>query len=331
MKINNKTKKQHFVPKFYLHQFTQGDKLQVLNVKNKRMAKERHISAVGYKPYFYAERTGVADEISQHIENWLHEYENIISNDLPKIIDTILNYKQITSDEKYVLSALMSMLWLRNPVMRKRLNKMQEDMTKQMMKFYTKERVDSYVREKGKQLTDDERHKIIKTFRSGSYDLKFSNASHLKFMTESFGFGNPGFTNMFYGQKWKIYIAKGNKRFVTSDNPIVEWWPPPETLYGTSFLERRKYFALTPEIMFELTYPKGSTKAKRKTIFNDEDDTVGLFNILLAAHAHEFAYSHDKSLLENILNGYSKPGYLEVAYYKQFELPWMEARKRGRV
>jgi hypothetical protein len=327
----NPTTKQHFVPKFYLKLFTKNDKLQVFDVKNNRMGRPKTSSGVGYKPYFYGVKTGVADDISQHIEKWLLEYENMIANGLPAIIDKILNYKQITNDDRYTLSAFMSMLWLRNPVMRERLNKMQEDVTKHTMKFYTEERIDSYIEDTKKQISDDDRKKMIDKFETGNYKLEFNNAQHLRFMTENFGFGSSGFTNMFYGQKWKIYIAKGKRRFVTTDNPIVEWWHPPQTIYGPSFLDRKKYFSLTPEILFELTYPRGSTKVKRKTIFSEEDDVVGLFNILLTAHAREFAYSHDKSILEEILNGRSDPKSLEVEYYKRYELPWEEARVKGSV
>ena len=135
-------------------------------------------------------------------------------------------------------------------------------------------------------MSDEERADLIHTMETGSYNLRFNNGQHLKFMTENLGFVGSGFANLFFGQEWKIYIAKGNERFITSDAPVVEWWPPPQSFYGATFLERNKYFALTPEIFIELTYPIGSDKVKRKTLFEREDDTVALFNLLLMTHAH---------------------------------------------
>lgn len=43
------------------------------------------------------------------------------------------------------------------------------------------------------------------------------NITHLKFMVETMGFGGPGFANLFFAMKWKIYIARGNEIFITSD------------------------------------------------------------------------------------------------------------------
>jgi len=132
----------------------------------------------------------------------------------------------------------------------------------------------------------------------------------------------------FYGHKWKIYIAKGNKQFITTDNPIVEWWPPPETIYGASFLEKIKYFALTPEIFIELKYPYGSEKINRKTLYEGEDDLVRMSNLLLASRAGNFAYANDKTLLEEIVLGRENPGALEIAVYKKYDYPWDLYRKK---
>lgn len=332
MDTKNTTKKQHYIPQFYLKRFAdQRGNLQVLDIRNNRVGLPKSYSGVGYKHYFYAVETGVPDEISQRIERWLQQFENAIARELPNIIDKILNNAHIDDNDRYILSTLMSMLWLRSPNMRAHLNKMEEDMTKQIMRFYAPERMDRYTRETGIQMSEKERAELVKTLENGSYGLRFNNAQHLRFMTETIGVGGPGFANMFFGQKWKIYIARGKKRFITSDGPVVEWWLPPQTFYGASFLERNKYFPLTPEIFFELTYPIGSCKVKRKTIFEGRDDIVALFNILLAAHAHEYVYSADKILLEDLVAGRINPGIIERTYYERFERPWEDARKAGRA
>ncbi len=326
----NQTAKQHFIPKLYLKNFEdQTGHLQVLDIKNNRCGKPRTRSGVGYKYYFYAAETGIADEVSQQIEKWLGVFEDTIGNDLPNIINKIVTFQQIDHNDRYTLSALMCMLWLRTPKMRDHLNSMNEDMSKQRMRFFASERIDQYQDETGKEVTENRRKELIKMLENGSYKLSFNNAQHLRFMTESFGFGEPGFTNLFYGHKWRIYIAKGKKRFITTDSPIAEWWLPSQTFYGTSFLGRIKYFALTPEIFFELTYPRGSTKIRRETLFESDDEKVDLFNILLAAHGHEFAYANNKAPLEKLISGRNKPGKLEKEYFEKFEKPWVIARQNG--
>lgn len=333
MSVDIQTKKQHFVPQFYLRFFADSQKLlQVYDIKNNRLGSPRSSSGTGYKKYFYAAETGVPDEASQQIEKWLQVYENTISQELPKIIDKILSHQHIDDDDKYILSALMCMLWLRSPGMRAQLNRMNEDITKQMMSFYVPERVDSLIKKDGVKMSNEEHLDMIKTLEDGSYKLKFNNAQHLQFMTRSFGFGGPGFINMFFGHKWKIYIAKGKKRFITTDSPVVEWHPPPQTFYGASFLERNKYFALTPEIFIELTYPVGSEKVKRVTIFEDRDNDVMVFNILLASYGgHKHAYSNDRALIESLISGRNNPGLIEKTYYERYRKPWDMARKAGRV
>jgi hypothetical protein len=97
------------------------------------------------------------------------------------------------------------------------------------------------------------------------------------------------------------------------------------------FEQRNKYFALTPEIFFELTYPVAeSNKVRRETIFEDRDDEIRIFNMLVASRGYEYAYSGDKALLEKLLSGRANPGKLEKIYYGKFELPWILARRNGK-
>jgi len=329
---SNPTKKQHFIPRFYLKNFADSKGfLQILDVKNNRLGSQRPYQGVGYEHFFYAAETGVPDELSQHIEEWLKQYEDAIARDLPDIIKKILGTEPITEDDRYVLASLMCMLWLRSPSMRKKLNSMQEDMTKQLMRFRVAGGLDDYLKETGKEIPEDVRSDLLEMIKTGAYKLKFNNGHHLRFMTETLGINDRGFTNMFYGQKWKIYIAKGKSHFLTTDGPVVEWWLPPETFYGAGFLERNKYFSLTPEILIELTYPTGSAKAKRETLFDDQEDVVKIFNTLLVAHSNEFAYSENKAILEGIIAGRVKPGPIERAYYDRFQRPWAEAKRAGQV
>ena len=185
MNNTNITKKQHFVPQFYLRYFTdQYGILQVLDVKNRRIGSPRSCSGVGYSDYFYAVKTGVQDDVSQQIEQWLQNLENIIAKELPVIIEKITEYKHINNKDRYILSAFMSMLWLRSPGMRFRLNKMEEDIAKKTMRFSTSERVDCYIKETGITMSDEKRKMFIKMIETGSYNINFNNVQHLILMVE---------------------------------------------------------------------------------------------------------------------------------------------------
>lgn len=304
MNSSNPTKVQHFVPRFYLKNFAdKNGYLEVLNIKEKRMAKPRPYQGLGYAHYFYAAKTGVPDTISQHIEEWFKPMEDSIAKELPRIIGEILGDQHVEDDDRYILAVLMSMLWLRTPGMRNQLKQMQDNLTEQIKKIHDSETSDQF------KSTD--------------------NVAHLKFMVSSMGFdGGPGFVNMFFAMKCKAYIARGKEVFVTSDSPVVENWLPPTGPYGASFLERDKYFALTPQILFELTRPKGVKKLKRKTLYEDQDDMVKALNIIIKSGAQEFVYSGNRTCLEQLLAGIENPGRLEREYIEKYETPWAKYRMR---
>lgn len=305
MASSNLTRDQHFVPRFYLKNFADHDGyLDVLNIKEKRMAKRRPYQGLGYEHFYYARNTGISDELSQQIEEWLKPTENIIAKALPKIIDAILGNQHIGDDDRYILSVLMSMLWLRTPGMRNDILRTEDHMVEQMKRFHGTEYADQM------RSTD--------------------NITHLKFMVETMGFGGPGFANLFFAMKWKIYIASGSEIFITSDSPVVEKYPPPTSFYGTPFQCRNKYFSLTPLILFELTEPIGSTKIKRKTLYADSDDRVKTLNMILVSGAQDYAYSGLKVCLEQLLAGRNNPGYLEKKYLEQHEKPWAEYHAKMR-
>lgn len=329
MNEQNITKKSHFIPRFYLKNFNQQGFIQILDIKNNRLCSPKSHCGVGYKEYFYSAQTGTPDELSQQVENWLKIIENIIAQKLPLIIGKILNHDHLDDENKYFLSSLMCMLWLRSPGMRNQINKRNEEITKKMMGFNAKDRVDNYIKETEVKLSDQERDNLIEDIEKGNYDIKFTNVQHIRFMMETLGFNGPGFTNMFFGHNWKIYISKSIKKFITSDTPVVEWWMPPTTFYGADFLSRNKYFALTPEIFIELTPPKGSGKIRRKTLFENNDNIIDLYNILIAAHSYEYAYSTDKNSLNKLIKGRNNPGKVEITYYNKFQLPWDKFKNKS--
>lgn len=317
------TKDQHYVPKFYLKRFADSQGfLDILDVKNRRLASRRAYSSVCYDKFFYGAVTGQQDEVSQVIEKWLQQIENEVGQKLPHIIKKILAYEHIDNEDRYILAVLLSMLWLRSPGMRKQINSGQEDLMKQIMRFRTADQIEGMTQRTGREMTDEEKEKLARYIHEGDYSIQFPNTVHLRLLAESLGFGGPGFANMFFAKKWRIYIARGNERFITSDSPVVEWFEPPITFYGTTFMERNHYLALTPEIFIELLPPEGSSKVQRKTIFNDQDDLVRMYNCLIIAFSYKYAYSGVRRSLEERLAGVRSQGRPEAMYRSRFVRQW---------
>jgi hypothetical protein len=323
------TAKQHFIPKFYLKYFSDDkDFLQVYDLENDRFGKPRPYPGLGYEKFFYANETGIPDELSQQVENWLQYYETILSQEIVSVIPKIVNMSQLTDEDKYILASFVCFLWLRSPQMRESINRMQADLTKQVMKLSVEMNIDRFIKDSKQKISEKDKEEIIRTFKTGDYDLRFGNANHIRMMTESLGIGDKGITNLFFAKKWKIYINKSATKFITSDSPVVEWWPPPEGFYGATFLEKNNYFALTPEIFIELFEPSGSNKINRKTLFDKDADLIKSKNIIIASHADKYIYSGDKQPISEIINRRNNPGQLEIEHYKKFELPWKKYRSR---
>jgi len=322
------TSNQHFVPRFYLKNFADvSNKVHILDVKNGRLSNPKSPSKVGREKFFYAQKTGVFDEASQIVEEYFKLLEDQFAKRLPIIIDKILHVEQnLDEDDKYFLSLFMCTLWLRSPYRREQMNCMQEDFLKEI----ASRDPDRILRSIDK-LPEEEQNKLIETMEKKDYRLQFDNSQHLQFMMTTMGIDGPGFTNMFFGMKWKIYINKTSKKFITSDSPVVEYWDPPKIFYGPSFLSRKKYFALTPNIFIKLSYPHGSDKIKRKTLFENDVKKVDFLNILIADHVFQYAYSLDEEILKKMIEGKKGMGEVEMYYYKNYFLPWREYNNKRMV
>jgi hypothetical protein len=300
-------KDQHFLPKFYLKLFADNhSNLRALNLESNLIGKSKHYSSFGYEYYFYAKETGVPDNISQDIESWLGYFENIISKPLPSIIKKILGTEHINVDDKYILSALMCMLWLRTPAMREQLGQIEKRLSKSLDEFNKRKNVNQYNRKAN------------------------SNLGHLRFMMTTFGFDDAGFTNMFFGHNWRVYIAKGKQKFITSDNPVVELFLPPKHFYDNSFFDRKKYFSLTPDILFELDSQIGLAKIKRQTLFDSDIDKIKHFNLIIANNSMKCIYSNDKEVLEELAEKRMSPGKLELDYFIKYQKPWIEFEQKNK-
>jgi hypothetical protein len=331
MKSNNPTAKQHFVPQLYLRAFADvGRNLRDLDVRTKRISRARPYQSFGYAHYYYALETGVPDDLSQDVERWLQQVESAVGRELDDLIAKILGNEPVEGRDRYVLSVLMAMLWLRSPQVRAQIDRLGEQVAEAMLRFRGRGAPAAALGERGAGLSADEKKQAAEIMSAGGDRLEFNNAHHLHLMTRSLGLDGPGFANVFQGHRWKVYVARGNCRFITTDSPVAEWCAPPEGPYGPTFLDREKYFALTPEILFELADPIPSEPAAlaRQTLLASDDDTVMMFNILLASRCQRSVYSGDRTILADMLAGLTNPGPPQRMFVDRFVRPWREAQLR---
>ena len=298
------TRKQHFVPKFYLKRFLNlQNEVEVLDCDRKKIIAPSGTRGICYEEFFYGAVTGQQDDLSQDIEKDFQQTEYQLAQRLDLIIPKILNSEEITSSEKWTIALLMSMLWIRGPVMREQINTMTEEMMKEInsMHFdsnYSDKIFDNFDKSRGETTSPEMREKMRQVFVNKKYNLQFNNATHMRMFSDM-----DKYANLFHGKDWIIRISK-SKKFVTSDNPLVEIVPKTKVFWGASFLMRRHFLTLSPEINIEARVPHHmiGKKFKRKTLYSKDDKLILALNMTMSGRAHQYAYATERQTLEEIIN-----------------------------
>ena len=299
------TKKQHFVPRFYLKQFARDGQVHVFDVRTKRIKKPLSYTSVCYEKFFYAAQTGIQDEVSQAYEDVFGQIEDMVAKALPEVIEQARSLR-LTDDDLGILAYFMSVQWLRTSYFRERLQKMNANLMKQVLRITAshpgfREHARSMLG--APDISDEAIDEAQRLFRSGEYDLRHtSNALHLEFISDE---KIHGFRNLLLAKKWRIIHAKDAAHFITSDNPISEWMPPARGLFGTTFTDRRHLFPLTPRILIESAPANGVAPDQplenRLSYHAANEKGVLMFNKVLAGHAHRFAFAPQRGDFERLL------------------------------
>jgi len=302
------TKDQHYVPQFYLRRFVRSDgKLEILDCERRQISSSRTPKSVCNEEYYYSVRNEL-DEVSQDIEKKLGRIEDKVSESYDKIADKIRNSQQIMNADKSIISSFISLQYLRGPYMRKQIERMNEKVVKEMIKMRMHMMPDNgffheYEKDTGQIITEKQRAVIIEMVDKEEYRVTTNNAPHLQMMG-----GMEKFHNLLFAKEWMIYISKSSKKFITSDNPVLELFPDwtGKFFYGPDFLQRAHQFAMAPDIMIVATDPRNPPqigKIKRKTLFDNSNDNAKILelNIQYARHATEFAYANNIQSLQDII------------------------------
>jgi len=295
---------QHYVPQFYLRYFTNNKgELERFDCKDRQILSPKGPKGVCSEDFYYGVQTGTHDEISQQVEKYFQDLENYISPQINPVFTKIINHSEIQLTDKWNISFLMSMIWIRGPEMREQINKMAGDMIKHTTKFIfsTKpELLDEIDRKVGwKEGDENIRERCRALILNGDLNVVVDNSQHM-LMFKSIS----NFANLFYGQDWIVYISKADRTFVTTDNPVVVVIPKTKGFYGPTFFQRTHYFALTPNICIVAREPHSfdGKKFHRKTLFSKDSWQIIDLNFLLGGYANQYAYSCDKKNFEDIVD-----------------------------
>ncbi len=298
------TENQHFVPQFYLKRFSKKGQIQVFDVRAKRIGRPSSCKKECYEKFFYAAENGVQDEISQAFEDVFCRIEDVSAKALRGVIERGVA-QHLTNGDLDELAYFMSVQWLRTRFFRARLQKMQSELMKWMLKqLASLPGFQDHIRSmaEGRQIPDEQIEEVERLIESDEYDIPTNNAQHLNFIGEE---EINGFRNLLLVKKWRIILSDGPYRFITSDNPVAEWIPPRTGPIPVTFMDRRYLLSLTPNILIEAGRPDSMNPERqpvdRVSYHTANEKGVLMFNKVLANHAHEYAYAYQRDEFEQLL------------------------------
>jgi hypothetical protein len=266
-------KNQHYIPKFYLRNFSyenNGKQIGVFNLLNEIFVSNGKLKTQGSKNFFYGQ-DGV-------IEDKLANIENLLAQQLQKIISKEEIPKKLT-EEHILLLSFLCITDLRNPA---RINIFKNGFI-----------------EMGKQLLELDPNIDLKKFlpeinHEDAVKMSMSNISEV--------------VEEILDLDFKILKNTTKQPFLTSDFPIVKYnqflesrnWHLSKTGYGLSGLQ--VFIPLNPEIMlffYDSEIYKVGDKKQKVVLINDLLDIENL-NILQFVNCFESIFFNEKTTEEYI-------------------------------
>ena len=208
--MNTEKKNQHYVPKFYLRNFSflsNKKQIGVFNICNKIFTQTAKLKTQASKNFFYGCDGKIEDALS------------VVEGDLAKVINEIIETEFLphkgTKEHKHLLE-FVSLTDLRNPVKVEQMKNMFIGMKERLLELDPEVDVKKFV-------PDFEHEEIIKVLLSQS----------------------AGMIQNMIDLDYKLLVNKTNVPFVTSDFPVVKYnqfleelkWPYSKSGYGTVGLQ----------------------------------------------------------------------------------------------
>ena len=257
--------------------------------------------SVCYEKFFYADETGVQDEISQAFEWVFGQVEDRFAKALPGITERAAG-QQLTTQDLEELTYFMSVQWLRTPYFRQWFQKIRSEFMKWNLGLQSRlPGFQNHIREtaaENKVSEEELRKAVYGLIESGEYDFReTNNASHLDFIRKH---TDEVHICLLKGG-WQIILAEEPYHFITSDNPLVK-------LNTTELFPRgfNCFLALTPSILIEIYCRHDDMNREQQPIdrlsyLTANGKGVLMFNRVLASHAHQFSYASGADEFKQVL------------------------------
>ncbi len=250
-------KRHHYIPKHYLRGFTQSlasEKIWVYE-KGKTKNYRTNLKNAGVEGHYYTISMQNGKKDSNTLENWLADY---IEGPASSIIDKIRNLLPITAEEKFTMSVYMYVMSTRVPHHIQRhlgiVEKVCDEIIAETIRGEIPERLLSITNKEG----------IIQVVTN------VKNSSKKNLYLSSIKDKSGEITTAIYTMNWRFLTFKGERDFITSDNPFTfdEW-------QGLSNPQAQITFPISSNIIILATWLNNNSDLE---YFKTDQSTVDLVN-----------------------------------------------------
>ncbi|MBN4046997.1 DUF4238 domain-containing protein [bacterium AH-315-P13] len=280
--MNTDKKNQHYIPKFYLRNFSfenNQKQLGIFNLKSSFFFQKSKLKTQGSKNFFYGHDGKIEDSLS--------EIEGVLSNLIRNIIDTS-RLPQKNSIEHLELLSFIGLTDLRNPTRIENIKNSRESVKKHLLELDPKVDINKFIPEIP--------HNYAVELALSNLKGVIDNISDLDF---------------------KLIVNKTDTPFISSDFPIVKYnqflerkkWQHSKVGYGTIGLQI--IFPINPNlgiIFFDPKIYKVGFKKNRYIEIKKKED-INSLNILQIVNCIETLYFNEKiteNYIRNLVNKASK-------------------------
>lgn len=295
------TKKQHYIPQFYLKNFSL-DKNHV-HVYDKAIGpigsfRYQTTINVAHQNNFYTHRTKNGDNKN------LEELFCIIEGRASTAIRNVLQNKAITEKERYDIAVFAGFQYTRTPYFKAKTEigsqEVYEKSARMWAKMLTKDHVKEFFHKKGKDLTDEKIEDIL-DFGSNPKRSKIKvNVPREHWIKIMLNLGLDAAAR-FIEMDWIFAITNKPYAFITSDNPFLLF--PPEQIdrfRGVGLLTpgARKFLPLSSNLCLIM----GDTNIDPQVGFKEaQKDFYRNINKTLMAQSYRFCFGSDLGKLEKLV------------------------------
>lgn len=283
-----RTKKQHYVPRFYLDHFKDSEGHIWTYDKKGEDVRFARPEETAIETNFYSV-IGEDGEYIDALEDWLAEVESLAAPLYPKV----LKGEILTGDDRVAFSLFIASLHVRSPAMVNAVAKSYGEMAQIVTDFAlsTRERFEQSMykmdEENGEITPKDVRDKVFE-FQANKDLWKMNVDKRVGLMNID---AAPNLSHIIHDMSW-ITVEPENQHLITSDNPVVRITPREyiHPIYGDGGFVHKKVFVtlpLSPNRMLEMFWGEQPSKGVRRV----DKERGKLYNRQRAGFSERYLYS----------------------------------------